>query len=141
MKYVWLAVNTGFIILAFWTGYGEMAPEKLRGTNPDQFLCLAVLIMIPVFVLGTLWTSRSRCPSFRRPSWDRNPLRWWTDPLQALFVTTLIMLAWAIGCQLHISGSGTIGFWTVAVYWCIFLGLVIGQVLGYIIFRRRINAA
>jgi hypothetical protein len=140
LKFLWLIVNVAAIPLGCWTGYAEMAPERLRGTNPDQYLCLAVIIGMPLFVVGMLWTARSRCSSFRRPSWYRNPFRW-NDPLQALFITTLAMFGWAIGCQIRISGSGSIGFWTVMTYWCIFIGLVIGQVLGYLIFRKRIVPA
>jgi hypothetical protein len=139
-KLFWFVVNIATIPLGLWTGYGAMAPENLRGTNPDQFLCLAVLVVMPFFVLGTLWLSRAKYSSFHKPSFYRNPLRWDSDPLQALFITTLGTFGLAIGSQIRIAGSGSVGFWMVMVFWSILVGLVIGQALGYWIFRRHIVA-
>jgi len=135
-----LVFNIATVPLGFWMGYGAMAPENLRGTNPDQFLCLAILIGMPVFVIGTLSLSRKRYSSFRAPSLYRNPLRWESDPLQALFIT-VGMLGCAVGSQIRITGSGSVGFWMVMAFWSTVVGLLIGQAFGYLIFRRQIIGA
>ena len=47
----------------------------------------------------------------------------------------------AIGSALRHPTIGSVGFWTFAVYACIALGLLVGQVLVYRIYRENIIAA
>jgi hypothetical protein len=35
MKRVWPILNPALVIVAVWSGYASLAPEALRGTNPD----------------------------------------------------------------------------------------------------------
>jgi hypothetical protein len=134
----WIVANTALVLGAFWTGYSEMSPAKLRGTNPDQYLCLAILICMPLSVVLAIG---ARHESLRRPSWDRSPFFLGRDPLQAVFVTTLIMFAVSVGSSLRISGAGAVGRWTVATYWSILVGLILGQIIAYIMYRDRITRA
>jgi hypothetical protein len=139
--YLWRTINIAIILSSPFAGYRDMAPDRLAHTNPDKYFCTAILITMPFFVLGALWFATSRCDEFRAPSLDRFPINWWYDPLQALFISTLTTFGWAIGSQLRIAGTGTLGFWTVAFHWCVFVGLLVGQLIGYPLFYRRITRA
>jgi hypothetical protein len=139
VRYLWLITNIAAVLLSPWSGYRDMAPEKLAHTNTDQFACVSLAIVMPLFVLGALWFASARCDSFRLPSWHRFPLNWWYDPLQALFITTLGSFGWALGSQLRFPSYGTVAYWTVVSHWCIFGGLVIGELIAYPIFRHRIR--
>jgi len=134
-------VNVGAIALAVWTGYLRTAPEKLAHANPDALFCLVTLITMPLFVVGTLWQATKRCDSLRRASFVRFPLNLWYDPLEFFFVGTFTTLAMAIGATLRLPASGTVGYWMSAFFWCIFAGWIIGQLVGYAIYRDRITSA
>jgi hypothetical protein len=139
--YLWRTINIAIILSSPLAGYRDMAPDRWAHTNPDKYFCAVILITMPLFVLGALWFATSRCDEFRVPSFDRFPINWWYDPLQALFISTLGALGWAIGSQLHIAGTGELGYWTVAFHCCIFAGLLVGQIIGYPLFYRRIRYA
>lgn len=124
-----------------------MAPERLRHTNPDPILCLILLVIIPMFGVWTVYypIRRSTNSIIQRPfklrpgSWNRNPINWWGDPLQSLFISMSYMAAMAVGAALRRPAFGTVGFWTFGVYCCLAVGLLIGQLLAYRIFRERIT--
>jgi len=154
MKLAWFITNIVFVSLAVWGGYGSMAPERLARTNPDPILCGILLVVMPLFAIGTVYYSilRSRnnvvmpyaLPrpfTLRRPSWHRNPTNWWGDPLQSLFVTTCFMGAVLIGAALRRPRPtiGSVGFWTLGIYCSFAIGLVIGQLLVYRVYRRYLD--
>ena len=141
-KSVWLVVNVGLIALSARQGYMSVGPEQLRHVNPDAVLCSLLLVILPLFVWGTVGYSvrQWKVEKLRRPTFDRNPLNWWFDPLQALFITTCNMAAMAVGGLLR-GATGSVAFWMVASYFCFFVGLVVGQILVYRIYRERIVAA
>ncbi|MGB2636614.1 MAG: hypothetical protein WAM58_21980 [Candidatus Acidiferrum sp.] len=143
MKHVWRIVNVGLIMSSLWGGYNSMTPEKLRHTNPDVYACIAILVVMPFFALGCVGYSirRWKRDPLSRPSWDRNPMSWWFDPLQSLFVFTCVMAATAIGSALRHPALGSVGFWTVGVYCSFVIGLLLGQILAYRIYREHITAA
>jgi len=140
MKYFWIVLNSTAVALSLLGGYKSMAPERLRHTNPDAFACLAVLIGMPVFAILSVGYSIDRWEKspLQRPSWNRNPFNWWGDPLQSLFISTLIMAATALGSALKRPTFGSIGFWTMGVYICFVVGLLLGQIFAYRIFRKHI---
>lgn len=151
MKYLWQIVNTALIILGLWDGYKTMASETLRRTNPDPILCGIVLVIMPLFALGTVYYSKYRWDQenkilarpfkLRKPSWNRNPINWWGDPLQSLFISMCFMGAMAIGASARHPEFGSVGFWTVGVYFCFAIGLLGGQLLAYGIFQERITVS
>ena len=143
MKNIWYVINTTLVGLALLGGYNSLSPEKLRHTNPDVILCSLILLVTPLFAIGSVTYSIRRWNHSRlaRPSLSRNPLNWWHDPLQSLFISTCIMVAMAIGSALRRPTIGSVGFWTLAVYACIAFGLLVGQILVYRIYREIIIAA
>jgi len=137
---LWGIVNLTLITLAFLDGYLSLTPGRLRHTNPDAVSCLIILLMMPPFALWAVTYSikRWKADPLPRPSWNRNPLNWWRDPLQALFISTSIMSAMAIGSAFQRPTFGSVAFWMLAVYVCFAIGLFAGQILVYRIYRQRI---
>src|SRR5260370_19316150 len=92
---MWSAPNLCLFGLSVWQGYASLAPEQLRHVNPDAVFCSLITLNLPLFALGTVGYSvrRLNVQKLRRPSLDRNPLNWWFDPLQSLFITTCNMAA------------------------------------------------
>ncbi len=134
----WVVFNLMLISLSIWTGYAGMNATTLQQMNPDAIFGIAILFVMPIFVIGTLYLAKSN--SFRRPSWNRFPLNW-DDPLQAAFITTWCSFGLFVGSLFRIRHSGILGFWTVALWGSIFVGLLIGQALAYRIYRDRITGA
>lgn len=143
MKHLWRILNIGLVALALFGGYISMSPERLRKTNPDAILCLILLVLMPLFALGSVYYSirRSGCGKLRRPSWDRHAINWWHDPLQSLFVSNCLTTALAVGSAFHLPASGSFGFWTFAMYSCLAVGLAVGQLIVYKIYRGHIIEA
>jgi len=140
MRIFWTFVNVGLIGSELWGGYRSLAPERLRHTNPDAILCGILLVIMPLFSLGCVHYSvtRWRHDKLRRPFLDRNPLNWWHDPLQSLFISTCIMAAMVVGAAIRRPSIGSLAFWTLGTYSSITIGLMIGQLLIYRVFRARI---
>ncbi|MFI5093481.1 MAG: hypothetical protein ACHQIK_08570 [Candidatus Acidiferrales bacterium] len=142
MKNIWYVINIALVGHALPGGYNSLSPEKLLNKNPDAIFCGLILIVTPLFAMGSVYYSIRRWNHSRlaRPSLSRNPLNWWHDPLQSLFITTGIALSTAIGSALRHPTIGSVGFWMVAAYSCFALGLLIGQILVYRIYRENIIA-
>jgi len=134
------AVNIILIVGSVWTGYSEMAPERLAHENPDALFCALVLVGSTLFSLGVVWHSSrwSRRAMLRRASLRRFSIDWWHDPLQCLFLTCLFMGAAAIGAALRLPASSATGFWLFMSFVCAFLGLFTGQLIAYAIYREHI---
>jgi len=143
MKNVWYVVNIALVALPLVGGYESLAPEKLRHTNPDAIVCGLILLGTPLFAVWSVSYSIRRWNHNRlaRPSLSRNPLNWWHDPLQSLFISTCAMASTAIGSALRRPTIGSVGFWTLAVYACFAVGLLVGQILVYRIYRENIITA
>jgi len=143
MKYFWIMLNSTLVALSFWDGYKSMTPDALRRTNPDAVLCLIILLIVPVFALGIVEFSirRWKVDRLSRPALNRNPFNWWGDPLQSLFISTCLMGATAIGSATQHPIFGSIGFWTLGVYSSFAIGLLVGQILVYRIYRQRIASS
>jgi hypothetical protein len=143
MKNVWCIINIGLVALAFPGGYNSLSLESLRNKNPDLILCGLLLLATPLFALLSVNYSIRRWNQSRldRPSLTRNPLNWWKDPLQSLFISTCVMGSLAIGGALRHPAIGSVGFWMVGTYTSFALGLSLGQILVYRIYRENIIAS
>ena len=143
MKTIWYVVNITLVTLAFPGGYNSLSPEKLLNKNPDAVFCGVTLLLMPLFSIGSVGYAIRRWNHSRlgRPSLSRNPFNWWHDPLQSLFISTCIAVSTAIGSALRRPSLGSVGFWMVAFYTCCALGLLVGQILVYRIYRENIIAA
>jgi hypothetical protein len=140
MKLLWAALNVALIGLSVWTGYAEMEPQRLSQANPDAVFGTVVLLFTIVFAVGTVWYSvhGEKQTSLRRPSWRRFAIDWWRDPLQCLFMTSCFIGAMMVGAALHLPGTSQTGFWTFMFFASMFVGLLIGQVVAYVVYREHI---
>ena len=134
-------INSALLVLSLWAGYGALDLETLRGTTPDKYLCIAVLVLMPVFAFGAVSIFGASHATLPRPSWRRVTFSWWRDPLQSLFISTYAVGGMALGAALHLRGTTTTGFWMFMVFVCMFIGLIVGQVLAYAYHRARITKA
>ena len=138
MKNTWVVVNIIAVALAAWTGFAELAPERLVHTNPEAALCAAALIGMVLFSLLSVWLylRRSGEPTLRRPSWQRLFLS--RDPLQHLFFICCFFGAMALGASFRLRGTSQIGFWMFMVFVSLFVGLLIGRGAVYVVYRDHI---
>lgn len=143
MKNIWYVVNITLVTLALQGGYSSVAPENLRNKNPDAIFCCLILLVTPLFALWGVHYSirRWKHNNLVRPSFHRNPLNWWHDPLQSLFISTWVAVSMTIGSALRRPAIGSVGFWMVAMYTCLAIGFVTGQMLVYRLYRKQIIAA
>jgi hypothetical protein len=143
MKKLWYVINIALVALALPGGYRSLSPDKLQHMNPNAISCGLIFLTMPLFALGSVSNSirRSNHRRLARPSLSRNPLNWWNDPLQSLFVSTCISASTVIGSALRRPTIGSVGFWMLASYACFAIGLLVGQILIYRIYRENIIAA
>ena len=134
-------INLALFVLSVWTGYGALEADTLRGTNPDKYLCIAVLVIMPFFAFGAVSIFGASHSTLPRPSWRRVTFSWWRDPLQSLFISTYAVGGMALGAALHLRGTTSTGFWMFMVFVCMFIGLIVGQVFAYAYHRARITEA
>jgi hypothetical protein len=134
---LWFVVNILLIPLSIWTGYTEIPLTRVSQNSPDFTLEIVILIMLPLFVIAVLRLAEVR--RFRKPTWDRFPLNWGRDPLQALFIASVSSLGALFGSLLRLTISGPVALNVVSLYASIFFGLMIGQILGYLMFRKRFD--
>jgi len=112
MKNIWIAINIGLMGMALRWGFVSISPGKLVHKNPDLIFCGAILVATPIFALLSVNYSidRHKHDKIRRPSLSRNPLNWWHDPLQSLFISTCIMASTTLGGVLRHPAVGSVGF-------------------------------
>ena len=142
MKNIWYVINISLVTTALPGGYNSVSLGNLRNKNPDAIFCGLILLVTPLCVLWIVGYSIRRWnhDNLVRPSFDRNPLNWWHDPLQSLFISTCVTASMAIGGALRRPTIGSVGFWMIAMYSCVAVGLVTGQVLVYRFYRKQIIA-
>jgi hypothetical protein len=136
---IWPFIYLTGAILSVIGGYRSLAPERVAGTNADWIFVTITLITTFLFPFGAMAYSRSRgVDTFRRPSWIRQPLGWWSDTLQSLRVTIVCMALYLVGASFalpHTDHKGVMLFWFYAAF-CI--GMFIGERIVYRVYAKRI---
>lgn len=143
-RHLWIILNSVLIALAIRGGYVSLSPERLRHANPEPILCLIIPLVVTLFSILAVAYSVRRWKSsdpLLRPSLTRNPLNWWGDPLQSLFISMCAFIAAAVGAALRRPSFGSVGFWALGVYACFGIGLFVGQALVYRIYRQHIASS
>jgi hypothetical protein len=137
----WSLLNVALLGLSAWTGYAEMAPEKLAHSNPDVIFCTVTLVGTIAFSFAAVSysISRARQQTLRRATWRRFSINWWHDPLQCLFLSCCFAGAMALGAAFRLPGSSVTGFWMFMFFVCLFLGLLLGQLVAYAVHHERIT--
>jgi hypothetical protein len=142
-KREWYFMNILMVLLSIRMGYVSTSPEAIRHANPDAIFCAIILLITPLFaILAVNYAIRRwNRERLRRASWDRNPLNWWHDPLQGLFISTCTTAGLAIGAALRRPSVPSTEFWMIGMYVSTAVGLSIGQILVHRIYRERIIPA
>ena len=151
MKHFWRVVNTALIGFCAWSGYWAVAPERLQdrgfirsvvpvgpGYPPIGFSCLVVALMFGIFSFLTFRRACRQGSTFRSPSWDRNPFRELADPLQALVISLVALLAGTVAATLRFLFGPTLGLGAIIFLWSWDLSILVGALIGYAIYRPRI---
>ena len=142
MKNFWYFANIGYLTLGLWCGYYSTAPGRLQHVIPDPTMWFVILIITPFFAIGAVYCSiRCWVNMLPRPSWSRNSINWWQDPLQSLLMSTCTTAMMAMGAALRRPAKGSVGFWMLGVYCSVAMGLALGQLVVYRIYRRHIIEA
>ena len=134
-------INIALLLLSVWMGYSSLEPNALPDTNPDKYLSMALLVVMPVFAFGAVSIFGAGHNALRRPSWRRFAISWWRDPLQCLFLTTCSIGGVALGAAMHLPGTSARGFWMFMASFSMFIGLVVGQAIAYAYHRAKITKA
>jgi hypothetical protein len=142
MKNFWYVANLGYLALGLCCGHYSTAPKQLQHITPAPIAWLAILIIVPLFTIGAVYYSiRHWQNMLPRPSWNRNSINWWQDPLQSLLMSTCTTAMTAVGAALRRPAVGSAGFWMFGVYSSMAIGFVVGQIVVYRIYRRHIIEA
>ena len=138
-KIVWLTIYAVIASLSFAAGAGFFGEHATR-TNVDWVFITVSLLTAFVFPPLALFYARSRTSQpFLRPSFMRGfNGGWWSDPLQCLRVSILVLGCLVLGALLslqHASAQGIMVFWWQST---LLLGFVLGERLAYRLFRGDI---
>lgn len=133
MNYVWAFVNSLFVLLMVLEGYNSLSPDRLRHTNSDAFVCIAILIVTAVFNRECLLLA---LPTKRRQTSQTNSEQ---ESLQ-LVGRSLAIAVYLSLCIDRRHTFNTVAFWTFGVFCSFTNGLLVGQllVLVFRIYRDRI---
>lgn len=154
VKHFWRTINLILVAVSAWSGYWAIAPERFdRGgfiqslipLGPDyppiwqSSLVVFAITSLSAFV--TLWQASRQHRPFRLPSWDRNPFREVSDPLQAIAAATVLVLVGTLVATLRFLFGSSLGVGAVLFLWSADLGLFLGAFLGFVTFRPAIVVA
>jgi hypothetical protein len=135
-KGTWIIVNSALVLSSLAMGYAETDTGTLSQSNPELAFCITILIATPIFVLWTVYQAKGG--SLVWPSWNRSPLRWSGDPLQAIFVSMWCALGLFAG-SLFRAYAQHLGFWMAASFGSIFVGFLLGQLIVFCVYRHQID--
>jgi len=132
-----MVANALSVLIAMWVGYGEPSDIALGSEIASGLIALLLISVMAIFAVGTVHLSRAS--KLQRPGWVRSPFNWKTDPLQALFMSSVVMLGLAIGSVLRCALEPMHHLGLPMILGSIFVGLVLGQSVAYRIYRRRVD--
>ncbi len=141
MRIAQIAAYVFVLAAAACLGYWSMIPGLLHSAFPSTPTgCLSAFVVIVLLCTLALWYTRRRGAPFYFPSFRRgfpHPFR--ADPLQCLFIATLVAMAIVLGSAIRLSGSGAYGFWTFLLNLAVFGSLLVAQALNYFLHRAIIE--
>ena len=121
-------------------GYRNVLPEQAKGTNADWILTSVAFLAASIMPLAFMAYSRRRGTTvYRRPTFDRWPLGWWSDTLQPLRVSLIASVLTGIGAAValpQVDHKGVMLFFTYAAFAA---GLGLGERFVYWVYADRIS--
>ena len=151
MKHFWRAVNIAFVGFCAWSGYWGVAAERAYdhrsvvpvgpGYPAVSFSCVVVFLMFGIYSFITFRNGCLHGSAFRLPNWDRNPFRRLSDPLQALVIPLIALLAATLVATVRFLFGATLGLGAIVFLWSGNIGILVGVLIAYAIYRPRIVVA
>ena len=151
MKQFWRVLNISLVVFCAWSGYWGVAPERLHNRGfigsgvpmgpdypPISFSSVVVFVMFGIYSFVTFRRAYRKGSIFRLPSWDRNPFRELGDPLQALVIPLIALLACTVAATLRFLFGSSLGLGAILFLWAWDIGLLLGALFAYVIYRPRI---
>jgi hypothetical protein len=148
MKHFWRAVNIAFVGFCAWSGYWGVAAERAYdhrsvvpvgpGYPAISFSCVVIFLMSGIYSFITFRNGCLHGSAFRLPSWDRNPFRTLSDPLQAIGIPLIALVAATVVATVRFLFGSTLGLGDI-VFLCSWdIGMFVGALIAYAIYRPRI---
>ena len=142
MRVAQIAVYVLVLTASACIGYWSMTPGLLSGVRNTPSGCLFAFVIIVTLCTLALWYARRRGAPFYFPSLRRGfPHPFLADPLQCLFIGTLVAMAIVLGSAIRLAGSGFYGLWTFLLNLTVFVSLLVAQALNYFLHRAIIEKA
>ena len=141
MRLSWIVAYIAVLAACICLGYWSMTPSLLHWLiAPTPSGCVSAFILIVLLCSAAIWYARLRGATLRLPSMRRGfpgPFR--DDPLQCLFVGTVMSLGIVVGSALGLGGSGSYGHWAFLMNLTVLVSLLFAQALNYFLHRRVIR--
>lgn len=102
-------------------------------------LILATAIFVAMVVFAIVSARMADTQTLLRPSWNRSPFRSSVDPLQSLFMSTWFMACLLAGSALRTMTGDKNVLQLLPFSVAIFAGLIVGQLIVYVMNRDRIE--
>jgi hypothetical protein len=138
MKWLWLSLYLALFAFSVW---GGTRPFDASHSNADWvFIAISFLFfgVLPILVVWDAYKHRA-CELLRSSLFRGFKGLWWKDPLQCLFLTTLLMGGNFLGALFTLPNDDAKQ--TTIVYWkaSMLLGLLIGDLVTWLRFRSVIT--
>jgi hypothetical protein len=142
MRRIWPIIYFVGAISAVYTGYSELQPNNTAKTNADWiFVTVSFVTMLALPMLSVAFARHRGVEEFRRPSFTRSPLGWWSDTLQPIRLTLIGLLCSASGAAVALPNTNAQG---VMLFWWLLsmsLGLLVGARIAYAWLGDRVIAS
>ena len=141
MTVVQIAAYVLFLGASAFVGYWSMFPEGPSSVFPrTPSGCLSAFIVIVLICTTALWFVRWRGARFYLPSLRRGfPHPFSVDPLQILFIGTLMSAAIVVGSAVGLLRDGSYGLWGFLLNLAVFFSLLLAQAMNYFLHRDIIE--
>lgn len=139
---MWAAINIATAAAVFVSACLTVPRSIMAGDDTYPYLCAAIIILSPmVAILGTYYgLAKLGVSPLPRPSFSRNPLRFWRDPFQFLTTASVVSLANTLGMSPQYIFSTDVNVQTYSISAAFSGGILVGLGLSYWIFRDKMAA-
>jgi hypothetical protein len=136
---IWTILYLILIPLTIYGGYREALSSDFSNSNADWiFITIAFFTSILIAPVAMLFSHIQKGLKLKKPSWNRGPFRFFTDTLQTLRVTVIAIIANSLGALIAFPQLNEQGKMIVFFHLSHALGLLLGERLVYLIYRKNI---
>ena len=127
MRHVWPVIYLIGAFSASLNGYQQLQPSETAKTNADWIfvtVCFVTMLIAPSLMVA--FARHRGVEEFRKPSFTRWPLGWWSDTLQPIRLTLIGLVCNAVGAAFALPKADAQG---VMLFWW-FLAMASGWFVG-----------